>query len=68
MVIRSFAALAEAMRHRPPLRVVLAGAEDAGALAALAQGVEDGLVGAAILVGDPAAIAGSMPAALASRA
>ena len=68
MVIRSFAALAAAMRHRPPLRVVLAGAEDAGALAALAQGVEDGLVGAAILVGDPAAIAGSMPAALASRA
>ena len=34
MVIRSFAALAEAMRHRPPLRVVLAGAEDAAALAA----------------------------------
>jgi len=65
MVIRSFAALAEAMRRRPPLRVVLAGAEDAAALAALGQGVEEGRVGTAILVGDPAAIAPLLPPALA---
>jgi len=65
MVIRSFAALAEAMRHRPPLRVVLAGAEDAAALAALGQGVEEGRVGTVILVGDPAAIAPLLPPALA---
>ena len=65
MVIRSFAALAEAMRRRPPLRVVLAGAEDAAALAALGQGVEEGRVGTVILVGDPAAIAPLLPPALA---
>lgn len=67
MVIRSFEALAQAMRRRPPLRVVLAGAEQEPALAALAAGVADGMVAEAILVGDAARIAALLPEALAGR-
>lgn len=67
MVIRSFDALAEAMRSRPPLRVVLAGAEQEPALAALAAGVVEGLVAEAILVGDAGRIAALLPEALADR-
>ena len=68
MVIRSFDTLAAAMRRRPPLRVVLAGADDEGALAALAQGAAEGLVREAILVGDPARIASLLPEGLAGCA
>lgn len=67
MVIRSFEALAAAMRHRPPLRVVLAGAEQEPALAALAAGVADGMVAEVILVGDAVRIAALLPEALAGR-
>lgn len=68
MVIRSFAALAAGVRRLPPLRVVLAGAEEGEALAALAQGVAEGLVREAILVGDPGRIAAALPPALAPSA
>ncbi len=68
MVITTFDALAAEMRRRPPLRVVLAGAEDEGALAALAQGAAEGLVREAILVGDPDRIAPMLPEGLAGCA
>lgn len=67
MVIRSFGAMAEQMRSRPPLRVVLAGAERESALAALAAGLEDGLVAEAILVGEAGRIAELLPAPLVGR-
>ena len=67
MVMRTFDAMAEAMRRRRPLRVVLAGAEQQDALAALAAGVEAGTVVEAILVGESSRIVAMLPAALAGR-
>jgi phosphate butyryltransferase len=67
MVIRTFDAMAEVMRRRRPIRVALAGAEQENALAALAAGVEAGIVADAVLIGEASRITAMLPAALAGR-
>lgn len=65
MVIRSFAALEAALRGRPPLHPAVAGADDVATLAALATALADGIIGGAVLAGDPGRIAAVLPPALA---
>lgn len=64
MVIRSFAALEQSLKGRPPLRPAVAGAEDAPTLQALAVAREDGLIDGAVLAGDPDRIAAILPPVL----
>jgi phosphate butyryltransferase len=67
MVIRSFASLETALRRRPPLRPVVAGADDPATLAALTAALEQGRIAGAILTGAEAAIRKALPAALAAH-
>lgn len=67
MVIRNFAALQAAIRGRPPLQPVVAGADDVATLQALVTALADGIVRGAILVGDADRIAAILPPALAAR-
>ncbi len=68
MVIRSFAALATALKDRPPLRPAVAGAEDGATLEALAEALAQGLISGAVLVGDAGRIAALLPPGLAPHA
>lgn len=65
MVIRSFAALAAALKASPPLCPAVAGADDAATLEALAEALAQGLIRGAVLAGDADRIAALLPAALA---
>lgn len=67
MVMRSFAALEAAIQDRPPLRPVVAGADDPATLAALAEALVHGRIGGAILTGPEAAIRAALPPALADH-
>lgn len=65
MVIRSFAALAAALKASPPLCPAVAGADDAATLEALTEALAQGLIRGAILAGDADRITALLPPALA---
>ncbi len=64
MMIRSFAELEREMAKRPPLRVVVAGADDSRVLDALSAAAQSRQISGAILIGDASEIRRLMPAAL----
>ncbi len=63
-MIRSFDALESKMSCRPPLRVVVAGADDGTVLQAMNDAAEKGQISAAILVGAAGDIGRQLPSAL----
>jgi phosphate butyryltransferase len=67
MVIRTFAALEQSLKGRPPLRPAVAGAEDAPTLQALAVALEERFIEGAVLAGDPDRIAAILPPVLAAE-
>jgi len=64
MTIRTFNELERQMSKRPPLRVVVAGADDSRVLDAMSAAANHGQISKAILVGDAAEIRRLMPADL----
>ena len=63
-MIRSFDGLESEMSHRPPLRAVVAGADDGTVLQAMNEVAEKGQISAAILVGAAGDIRRQLPPAL----